>query len=119
MKIERKSSGTRSAFHFIFKLKATLFHLLSFNSIRCTTACHSLPLTIICYQSLSFAASRFTTRCHSLHHSLSLVVPLAAVCCHSFSFAFTCSTTRYHLMNHSMYTTRLSFYKRSFYTRRK
>ena len=89
------------AFCFILKLKITLFYLLSFVFICCTTPCHSLSLIVICYHSLSFVVTRclslsfvvtqFITRCHSLYHSLSFVVTRC--------------------------TTRLSFYKRSIWSK--
>ena len=63
--------------------KITLFYLLSFVFVRCTTRCHSL-----------FVVTRCPTRCHSLYHSL--------------SFAVTCYTTRCNSMYHSSV-----FYKRS------
>ena len=66
----------------------TLFYLLSFVFICCTTPSHSLSLVVICYHSLSFVVTRW--------HSLSLV-PLVVICCttrHSLSLVVTRCTTR-------------------------
>ena len=82
---------------FILKLEITLFYLLSFVFICCTTPCLSLTLIVICCHSSSLDLSlvvicchslslvvlliviRCTTRCHSLYHSLPLNVPLAGI----------------------------------------
>ena len=94
-------------FHILFhsEPKITLFYLLSFVFIRCTTRCYLL----------SFVITRCITRCHLLSliitgcHSLSFVGPLVVIpCttrCHSFSLVVTRCTTR------------VSFYKRSFLLR--
>ena len=78
----------------------SLFYLLPFVFICCTTRCHSLPLIVICCQSLSFvvpfAVTRCTTRCHSLQHSLSLVTPLIVICCHSLHHSWSFFVTRCH-----------------------
>ena len=95
--ILHKSSGTRLAFCFIFKLKITVFTLLSF----VLSPCHLYP----CCHSLSLVFIRCSTSCHLLYHSLSFVVTLCTSRCHSFSVILTCS--------HSI-TTRLSFHRRYF-----
>ena len=116
-------------------LKITLFCLLSFVFISCTTPCHSLSLIVISYHSLSFVVTcclslsfivtRFITRCHSLplvatrSLSLSLVVPLVDICCtnrcHSLSLVVIHCTIRCHLLSLvvTRCTTRLSLYERS------
>ena len=54
---------------FILKLKTTLFNLLSFVFIYCTTRCHSLSFNVTC--------------CTSRSHSLSLVVPIVVTRCNT------------------------------------
>ena len=56
--------------------KMTIFYLLWFVFIRCTTCCHLLPsLVVICYHSLSLAVICchslwfVVIRCHSLYHT--------------------------------------------------
>ena len=89
------SSGTRSTFCFILKLKTTLFYLRSLVFVRFTTCCHSLWLIVICCHSLSFVL----TRCRSLL----LVVLLFGTTYHSLhqplSFAVTRCTTRRHSLS--------------------
>ena len=63
--------------------------------------CHSLPFVVI----------RCTTRCHSLYHSLSLV----ASRCHSLYH----SLSLYAPLVVTLCTTRLSFYKRSYFLNEK
>ena len=73
-KIELNSLGTKLAFCFILKLKILLyrenpsiFYLLSFILICCTTRCHSLLFVV--------------TRCNShYHYSLLLVYYLFFIC---------------------------------------
>ena len=89
------------AFCFIFKLKITLFYLLSFAFIRCTIPCLSLSLIAICCHSLSF----IDTRCHTLLLVVPLVVIRCTSLCHSLSLVVSLVVIRC--------TTRLSFYKGS------
>ena len=122
--------------------KISLFCLLLFAFICCTTRCHSLSFVItrcitrwclfhhpllfvvIRCQSLSFVV----TRCYSLYHSLSLVVIRCTTCCHSLSLVVPLLVIRCHSLSHrcqSMYTvflkkdrviTTFSFEKRIIFT---
>ena len=112
-KIKQNSSGTRLVVFFILKLKITLFYMLSFAFICCTIPCHSLSPIVICYHSLSFVVthccllSLVVIRCHSIYHSVSFVTTSCTIRYHSLSLVLPLIVTRC--------TTRLSFYKRSFY----
>ena len=65
------------------KLKITLFYLLSFVFIRCTThCCHSLSL-LPSSVTLCHSFPLVVIRCHSLYHSLSFVVSLVVIRRHS------------------------------------
>ena len=107
-------------FHILFhsEPKITLFYLLSFALIRCTTRCYLLSFVIT--RCITRCHSSFVvTRCHLLSliitgcHSLSLVGPLVVIpCttrCHSLALVVPLVVTRC--------TTRVSFYKRSFLLR--
>ena len=99
---------------FLFRHKAPLFYLFSFEFIRFITRCHSLSLNVIFCYSLSFVVTCCTNRCHSLYHSLSFVVSLDAIRCLSLSFVVPLVFIRCHSLPLDV-TTRLSFYKRSLF----
>ena len=109
---------------FLLKLKITLFYFLSFVCIRFITHLHSLPLIVIFCYSLSFVVicchflyHSLSLFSHSLYHSLSFVVPLDIIRRHLFSLVVPLVVIRCHSLSFDVTrcTTRLSFYKRSFY----
>ena len=80
----------------------SLFYLLLFVLICCTTPYHKLSLIVICchslfsiYHWLPFIVVRCTTRCHSLYHSLSFVVPLVVIRCYSLYHSLSLDASLY------------------------
>ena len=84
---------------FLFKHKATLFYLFSFEFIRFITRCHSLSLIAIFCYSLSFVVICCTNRCHTLSPVVSLVVIRCITRCHSLSLVVIRCTTRFHSLS--------------------
>ena len=59
----------------------SLFYLLLFVLICCTTPYHKLSLIVICCHSLLLDLSLVAIHCHSLYHSLPFVVSLVVIRC--------------------------------------
>ena len=84
--------------------KIALFYLLLFPFIRFHLLYHPLSFVVIPYHLLSLVVPFVNTRCTTLCRSLSLVALLVVTYCHFLSLVVTWCTTR------------LSFYKRSWFT---
>ena len=118
--IQEADWPSRLTFCFFWSIQSlylTYPHSYAFILSLTVICCHSLSFFVTRCHSLSFVVTCCTTRCHSLNHSLSFVVPLDVIHCHSLSFVVPLVVVRCHSLSFEVTrcTTRLSFYKRSFF----